>query len=125
MQTITLGVLVASQALPPIALDIAINFLNKMDLYVARERLGIYSWYALVTSLMIVALPVLLVGYFLLFVCSYWTMGLGSTAENGALSWLLWMGMAFFTIFCGLLLGAASPTPFAVPYLLAVGWNSE
>ncbi len=125
MQSASLGVLVAFQGLPAIALDIAINFLQKFDLYVARERLGIYSWYALVTSLLIVALPILVIGYTLLFFCNYWTMGFGTTAENGALIWLIWVAIAFFTASCGLLLGAVSPSPFAVPYILALVWNRK
>ncbi|KAL8279014.1 hypothetical protein RQP46_008683 [Phenoliferia psychrophenolica] len=125
VEAATLALLTISQSAPPLALDIAINFQEKFNLYVGRERNGIYSWHALVTALIMVEIPILFVGYTLLFLCYYWTIGFGQqdAAVVGGLGWLLWMVYAVFTGTSGTLLGAVSPTPFSVPFILSVCWN--
>ncbi|GAA6004217.1 uncharacterized protein JCM10292_007295 [Rhodotorula paludigena] len=122
VQTMSLSLLVLAQAAPPLALDIAGNYIDKMGIYLARERNGIYRWTALVTSLMVAELPALLVSFLVLFFCYYWTIGFSSRESVGALSWLLWMVFAFFLDTFGLLLGAVSPTPTAMPYILSALW---
>ncbi|KAK4700499.1 hypothetical protein P7C70_g5747, partial [Phenoliferia sp. Uapishka_3] len=47
----TLALLVVAQVAPPLILDIAINFQDKFNIYIARERNGIYSWTSLTTAL--------------------------------------------------------------------------
>ncbi|KAK4705397.1 hypothetical protein P7C70_g804, partial [Phenoliferia sp. Uapishka_3] len=114
----TLCLLVLTQVAPPLILDIAINFQNKFNIYIARERNGIYSWTALTTALIICEIPILLAGFTLFYLCYYWTAGFGQQApsEIGGLEWLLWMVFAVFTGTCGTLLGAVSPTPFSIPF---------
>lgn len=53
----SLALLVLTQVAPPLALDIAANYLAKMNLFLSRERNGIYDWTALVASLLIVSSP--------------------------------------------------------------------
>lgn len=123
MQFAALAILVAAQGLPCLSMDLACNMIDKFNIFLARERLGIYSWQALVTSLLLVAMPCLLVSYNLLFFCYYWTIGMTGTAADGALSWLNWNVNAFFTASFAMLLGAISPSPLAVPYLISLVWN--
>ncbi|BGP40764.1 ATP-binding cassette transporter snq2 [Rhodotorula kratochvilovae] len=122
IQALSLALLVLAQVAPPLALDIAGNYLRKMDIFLARERNGIYDWKALVASLLIVELPVLLVAFNLLFFCYFWTVGFDSLASVGALAWLQAMVFAAFLDTFGLLLGAVSPGPPAVPYMLSALW---
>ena len=123
IEGLTLSLLVLIQSAAPLMLDIALYYQAKMDIYIGRERNGIYSWTALVTSLLICELPVLLVGYSLMFFCYNWTEGIGGRAENGGLTWLVWMSYAVFTATSGTLLGAVSPSPSNVPFVLSVVWN--
>ncbi|KAJ9111206.1 hypothetical protein QFC22_006581 [Naganishia vaughanmartiniae] len=123
MQTVTLAYLVSIQSQPALTMDLSINYLAKLDLWRIRERLGIYSWYALATSLLVVALPMLVFCYTLTFLCFYWTVGMTSTGENGALVWLNYVAVGFNTAAFSLALGAISPNPETVPYLLSGLWN--
>jgi ABC-type multidrug transport system permease subunit len=123
MQFATLALLVVAQGLPCLTVDLACNMLDKFNLFLARERLGIYSWYALLSSLMVVAMPCLLVSYNLLFFCYYWTLGMNGTAADGALVWLNWNVTAFFTSSFAMLIGAVSPSALAVPYVISLIWN--
>ncbi|AFR98586.2 ABC transporter PMR5 [Cryptococcus neoformans C23] len=123
MTPASLSLLVAVQALPGIAMDIGMNYLAKMDMFLARERLGIYSWQALVTSLLIVSLPILFVGWNLLFFCFYWTVGLIGTRVDGILVWLCFMSCSVLNAGFGILLGAVSPNRLSLPYILSLVWN--
>ncbi|KAM0747667.1 putative membrane protein of the ATP-binding cassette transporter superfamily [Meredithblackwellia eburnea MCA 4105] len=125
MTGMSLSILTVVQASPPVSLDIAIVFQEKFSLFVARERNGIYSWTALVTALILVEIPILLVGYTIMFFCFFWTVGFGqqTSAEVGALTWLAWIVCGFFTATFGTLLGATSPTPFSIPFILSLVWN--
>lgn len=125
MTPASLSLLVAVQALPGIAMDIGMNYLAKMDMFLARERLGIYSWQALVTSLLIVSLPILFVGWNLLFFCFYWTVGLIGTRVDGILVWLCFMSCSVLNAGFGILLGAVSPNRLSLPYILSLVWNCE
>ncbi|ADV25737.1 ABC transporter PMR5, putative [Cryptococcus gattii WM276] len=123
MSPASLGILVAVQALPGIVMDIGINYLAKLDMFLARERLGIYSWQALVTSLLVVSIPVLFVGWNLLFFCFYWTIGLIGTRADGVLIWLCFLSCAILNGTFGVLLGAVSPNRLSLPYILSLVWN--
>ncbi|TYJ57551.1 hypothetical protein B9479_001633 [Cryptococcus floricola] len=123
MAAAALCLLIAVQSIPGIAMDIGINYLFKLDMYLARERLGIYSWQALITSLLVVSLPVLFVGYNLLFLCFYWTSGLVGSTSDGVLVWLSFVICSFFTSSFGILLGAVSPEKMSLPYVLSLVWN--
>ncbi|OXC58042.1 hypothetical protein C358_06549, partial [Cryptococcus neoformans MW-RSA852] len=123
MSASSMGVLVVIQALPGIAMDIGINYLAKLDMFLARERLGIYSWQALVTSLLIVSIPVLFVGWNLLFFCFYWTIDLVGTRADGVLIWLCFLSCAILNGTFGVLLGAVSPNRLSLPYILSLVWN--
>lgn len=101
------------------------NYLAKMDMFLARERLGIYSWQALVTSLLVVSMPVLFVGWNLLFFCFYWTVGLVGTRADGVLVWLCFMSSSVLNAGFGVLLGAVSPNRLSLPYILSLVWNCE
>lgn len=125
MSASSMGVLVVIQALPGIAMDIGINYLAKLDMFLARERLGIYSWQALVTSLLIVSIPVLFVGWNLLFFCFYWTIDLVGTRADGVLIWLCFLSCAILNGTFGVLLGAVSPNRLSLPYILSLVWNCE
>jgi hypothetical protein len=158
IQSLSLSLLVLAQVCPPLALDIAANYLSKFDLFLARERSGIYSWTALVTSLLIVELPAVIVAFTLEFFCYYWTVGFGGSAGSGAFAWLQWISLAYFLVTFGVvrsllpsfpplhpfavssrlpfsvsdrsdlfplpaqLLGAVSPTPGSIPYILSTLW---
>lgn len=125
MSAASLGILVAIQGLPGIAMDIGINYLAKLDMFLARERLGIYSWQALVTSLLIVSIPVLFVGWNILFFCFYWTIDLIGTRADGVLIWLCFLSCAILNGSFGVLLGAVSPNRLSLPYILSLVWNCE
>lgn len=125
MSPASLGILVAVQALPGIVMDIGINYLAKLDMFLARERLGIYSWQALVTSLLVVSIPVLFVGWNLLFFCFYWTIGLIGTRADGVLIWLCFLSCAILNGTFGVLLGAVSPNRLSLPYILSLVWNCD
>ncbi|TNY20692.1 putative ABC transporter PMR5 [Rhodotorula diobovata] len=122
IQSMSLALLVLTQVAPPLALDIAANYLAKMNLFLSRERNGIYDWTALVASLLIVELPVLLVAFLLLFFCYFWTVGFDSIASVGGLAFLQWLVFAVFLDTFGVFLGAVSPSPMAVPYVLSALW---
>ncbi|ODO03503.1 hypothetical protein L198_02350 [Cryptococcus wingfieldii CBS 7118] len=110
MAAASLCLLFTVQAMPGIVMDVGINYLAKLDMYLARERLGIYSWQALITSLLVVAMPVLLLGWNIMFFCFYWTAGfVGGTPGDGVLIWLCFVLCAFLTAGFGILLGAVSP----------------
>ncbi|KIR27505.1 ABC transporter PMR5 [Cryptococcus deuterogattii LA55] len=123
MTPASLSLLVAVQALPGIAMDIGMNYLAKMDMFLARERLGIYSWQALVTALLVVSMPVLFIGWNLLFFCFYWTVGLVGTRADGVLVWLCFMSSSVLNAGFGVLLGAVSPNRLSLPYILSLIWN--
>lgn len=125
MTPASLSLLVAVQALPGIAMDIGMNYLAKMDMFLARERLGIYSWQALVTALLVVSMPVLFIGWNLLFFCFYWTVGLVGTRADGVLVWLCFMSSSVLNAGFGVLLGAVSPNRLSLPYILSLIWNCE
>ncbi|ORY63831.1 ABC-2 type transporter-domain-containing protein [Leucosporidium creatinivorum] len=118
-----LAILVLAQACPPLALDLGIRMQFTFILYSARERAGIYRWQALLTSILLTELPVMLLAFTLEFFCSFWTLGFDLSAEVGALTWLGNILLGFFTVTFGLLLGAVSPTPTAVPFILSLVWN--
>ncbi|GAA5891653.1 hypothetical protein JCM6882_006157 [Rhodosporidiobolus microsporus] len=122
IQSLSLALLALTQVCPPLSLDIASNYLAKFDIFLARERSGIYSWTALVTSLLIVEVPIMLVSFCLLFFCSFWALGLDASAGVGGLAWLQWMVLALFLVTFGVLLGAVSPTPGSIPYVLSSLW---
>ncbi|GAA5971047.1 hypothetical protein JCM11641_004124 [Rhodosporidiobolus odoratus] len=122
VQSISLALLTLTQVVPPLALDIAVNYLIKFDLFLARERNGVYSWTALVTSLLVVELPITFAAFNLLFFCSWWTIGLDSAASVTGLGWLQFMVLAYFLCTFGVLLGAISPTPGSIPYILSSLW---
>ncbi|ODO11420.1 hypothetical protein I350_00200 [Cryptococcus amylolentus CBS 6273] len=123
MSAASLCLLVTVQAMPGIVMDVGINYLAKLDMYLARERLGIYSWQALITSLLVVAMPVLLLGWNILFFCFYWTAGFVGTPGDGVLIWLCFVLCAFLTAGFGILLGAVSPERMSLPYILSLVWN--
>jgi ABC-type multidrug transport system permease subunit len=123
MQFAGLAILVAAQGLPCLTVDLACNMIDKFNIFLARERLGIYSWQALLTSLLVVAMPCLLVSYNLLFFCYYWGLGMTGTAADGGLSWLNWNVNAVFNSSFAMLLGAISPSALAVPYIISLVWN--
>ncbi|KAK4705806.1 hypothetical protein P7C70_g397, partial [Phenoliferia sp. Uapishka_3] len=123
IEALTLSLLTLIQVAAAIMLDIGLNYQAKMVIYVSRERNGIYSWQALVTALNIVEIPILVVGYTLLFLCYVFAERLNGRATVSGLTWCLWMVYAVFTSTCGILLGAVSPSPFAVPFVLSLVWN--
>lgn len=123
VQGLTLSLLTLIQVAAPLMLDIALYDQSKMVIYIARERNGVYRWEALVTALLIVELPVLFIGYTLLFLWYFFTERFNGRASVGGLSWLLWMVCAIFTSTCGTLLGAVSPSAFYVPFVLSLIWN--
>ncbi|BGP16936.1 hypothetical protein JCM10213_007382 [Rhodosporidiobolus nylandii] len=123
IQSISLALLTLAQVVPPLALDTAVYYMMQFDNYLARERNGIYSWQALVTSLLIIELPVAIVAFCLMWFCSWWTIGLGGqSASITALGWLTFMAMAYFLCTFGVLLGSVSPTPGSIPYILSTLW---
>ncbi|KAI5475511.1 putative ABC transporter superfamily membrane protein Pdr11p [Pseudohyphozyma bogoriensis] len=119
----TLGLLTVMQGLPPLSLDIAMNFLAKWDIYVGREKNGIYSWQALVTALIVTDMPVFIIGYILLFFCYFWAMGFDSNPGVGGITFMSWVLVGMFNVTQGIMLGAVSPTPFAIPFVLSLVWN--
>ncbi|GAA6002985.1 hypothetical protein JCM10207_001930 [Rhodosporidiobolus poonsookiae] len=123
VQSLSLALLALTQICPPLALDIGANLHDKLDLFLARERNGIYSWQALVTSLLVVEVPVLLIAFNLLFFCSFWTIGYDvGISSVPAFAWLQWMVLALFLVTFGVLLGAVSPTRGSIPYVLSTLW---
>ena len=123
IEALTLSLLTMIQVGAPMMFSIALYYQQKMDIYVARERNGIYSWTSLVTSLILCELPALFIGYTLLFFCYNWTEGIAGNSSVSGLTWLLWMQYAVFTGSCGTLLGAVSPSAFSVPFVLSLVWN--
>ncbi|KAK4688966.1 hypothetical protein P7C73_g1137, partial [Tremellales sp. Uapishka_1] len=123
VQALSLGLLVLAQAGAPIMVDIAFVFQGNFALYVGRERNGIYSWYALVTSLILVEMPSTLAAFILLFFCHLWTMGLDSSAGAAGLGFMCLFVYSFFVTTSGTLLGVVSPNPFSVTFILSTIWN--
>ena len=97
VEALTLSLLTLIQVAAPMMFSIALYYQQKMDIYVSRERNGIYSWTSLITSLLLCELPALFIGYTLLFFCYNWTEGISGGSKVGGLSWLLWMQFAVFT----------------------------
>lgn len=122
-QSLSLAILMLANAAPPIALDISVNFFRKFELWQARERNGVYSWNALLASFATVELLPTVVGYILLFFCSYWTVGFPTGSQPTGYAFLVWMTYGIFTATFGCLLAAVSPSPGASPYVLALFWN--
>ncbi|GAA5878533.1 hypothetical protein JCM8547_008786, partial [Rhodosporidiobolus lusitaniae] len=122
VQSLSLALLALTQVVPPIALDIASNYLARFDIFLARERSGIYSWSALVASLLIVELPIMLVASILEFLCYFWMIGFDASAETGGLAFLQACAIALFVVTFGVLLGAVSPGPGTIPYILSALW---
>lgn len=123
IEALTLSLLTLIQVGAPMMFSIALYYQQKMEIFVSRERNGIYSWTSLVTSVLVCELPVLFVGYTVMFLCYNWTEGIGGGSEVTGMSWLLWMQYAVFTGSCGTLLGAVSPNAFSVPFVLSLVWN--
>ncbi|GAA6032631.1 hypothetical protein JCM8097_004852 [Rhodosporidiobolus ruineniae] len=122
IQSLSLALLALTQVCPPLALDMAANYLAKFDLFTARERSGIYSWTALVTSLLVVEVPLMLVAFNLLYFCAWWMIGLDVSSEVSGLGWLQYMVLALFLVTFGILLGAVSPSPGSIPFVLSSAW---
>ncbi|OCF57190.1 hypothetical protein L486_04646 [Kwoniella mangroviensis CBS 10435] len=123
IQVMSLSILVAAQAAAPVAFDSACNYQAKFGIYLARERLGVYSWQALVAALLVVELPINLIAFTLLFLSYYWTVGLESSAMVGGLHWLAWAVYSIYTCTFGVMIGALSPSTFAVGFVLSFIWN--
>ncbi|KAL8280242.1 hypothetical protein RQP46_007356 [Phenoliferia psychrophenolica] len=81
-------------------LTLSLLTMIQMVIYVSRERNGIYHWSSLVTSLLIVELPILMIGYTLLFLCYSFAERLNGRSSVGGLA-----------------------CPFAVPFVLSLVWN--
>ncbi|KAL8291564.1 hypothetical protein RQP46_002542 [Phenoliferia psychrophenolica] len=90
------------QCAAPISFETAHYY---FEMYLARERNGIYSWPALVTALLLVEIPILIVCFTLAFLCFYWTAGLESTAQTAGLQ------------------GSISPSSFSIGLILSLLWN--
>jgi ATP-binding cassette subfamily G (WHITE) protein 2 (SNQ2) len=122
-------------------IDIAYFYQGQFDLFIARERNGVFGWKALVTSLLIVDIPSTMLAYFFSFLCYFWTMGIDTSSEAGGLTFLTWLGFSVFVVTSGVvstpsrghtgtnqplqLLGAVCPTGYSVDYILSFFWNGE
>ncbi|KAK4701336.1 hypothetical protein P7C70_g4898, partial [Phenoliferia sp. Uapishka_3] len=123
IQSLSLAILIVIQCAAPIAFETAHFYVHQFDMYLGRERNGIYSWEALVTALLVVEIPVLLASFTLAFLCFYWTAGLESTAQTAGLHWLTWMVYAIWTSTFGVMLGSISPSSFSIGLILSLLWN--
>jgi len=86
IQALSISQIVIMQSAPPLMIDIALFYQAQFDLFIARERNGIYSWQALVTSIMIVELPATITSGLATFFCYFWTVGLDTSPEVGGLT---------------------------------------
>jgi ATP-binding cassette subfamily G (WHITE) protein 2 (SNQ2) len=85
VQSLSLAVLVALQVAPPLMIDIAFSFQAAFNLFVARERNGIYSWYSLITAIILVETPTTILAMIIVFFCTYWTAGFNQSADSGGI----------------------------------------
>jgi ATP-binding cassette subfamily G (WHITE) protein 2 (SNQ2) len=85
MQALSLSQIIIAQSAPVIMIDIAFFYQGQFDLFVARERNGVYGWNALLTSLLVIDIPSTMLAYIICFLCYFWTLGIDTSAEAGGL----------------------------------------
>ncbi|EPQ25677.1 uncharacterized protein PFL1_06749 [Pseudozyma flocculosa PF-1] len=120
-QALSLCLLILVQTIAPMTLDIATTYFKNMDLYLARERNGIYSWTAALFAHW-VEIPFSVFGAVVLYFCSTWTYNV-PVGDTAGLLFLVWIGIGVFGPVSGVLLGAASSDPFAASFVLSLCWN--
>ena len=123
-QSLSLCLLILVQVVPPTMIDISQTYFHNFELFLGRERNGIYDWTAMMTAHTLVEIPFSVVGAILLFFCSNWTYSeFGPSASTSGLLFVTWVSVGIFTAVSGVLLGSASSDPFAASFVLSFFWN--
>jgi ATP-binding cassette subfamily G (WHITE) protein 2 (SNQ2) len=95
----------------PLSNQLQVPFLHMRDIYEIRERPSrMYSWTAMITSLLFTELPWNILGSSLFFLCWYWTVGFESS--RAGFTYLL-LGVVFPMYFTTFAMAVASMAPNA------------
>lgn len=118
------ALLIIAWIIPATAADIQDIWFSKWAIFEARERNGIYDYKALLAALMIVEVPWQIIGYTLVFFCTYWTVGSPNTTTSGGFVYFMYLILSLFaTGFCQLM-AAAFPNATLAGYANSLFWVS-
>jgi ATP-binding cassette subfamily G (WHITE) protein 2 (SNQ2) len=117
-----LALLIIVWIIPATAADIQNIWFSKWAIFEARERNGIYSYKALLAALMIVEVPWQILGYTLVFLCTYWTVGSPNTSSAAGFVYFMYLILSLFaTGFCQLM-AAIFPNATLAGYANSLFW---
>ncbi|KAJ6127596.1 hypothetical protein N7523_003208 [Penicillium sp. IBT 18751x] len=122
LQNYMLAILIIAWIIPATAADIQNIWFSKWAIFEARERNGIYDYKAMLAALTLVEIPWQVVGYTLVYLCIYWTVGYPNTTSIAGYVYFMFLILSFFaTSFCHLM-AAIFANPTLAGYANSLFW---